>query len=125
MYNLEEESDKIFGSENTIPLQNLDNLDDLGFKLIPLRQDSKTPNVSSTNDVYHHPEYWTKESLRKNHHLFQGVATVLGKSRVKDESGKDLYLNAIDIDSDKVFTRLARVANRQQVKRWQRCLSSR
>ena len=43
--------------------------------------------------------------------MFQGVATVLGKSRVKDESGKDLYLNAIDIDSDKVFTRLARVAN--------------
>ena len=48
-----------------------------------------------------------RKKLQKDHHLFYNVATVLGKSHVKDESGKNLFLNVIDIDSDAVSTRLA------------------
>ena len=88
-------------------LEDLFNLDQLGFKIIPLREDSVTPNVPSTNDIYNNPQYWSEAKIRRDHHLFHGVATVFGKSRIKDESGKDLYLNAIDIDSPEVFTRLA------------------
>jgi hypothetical protein len=90
-----------------VPVEDLLNLYRLGFKPIPLRQDSKIPNVPSTNDIYNNSEYWTEQKLQKDYHLFYNVATALGLSHVKDESGKSLFLNVIDIDSDAVFTRLA------------------
>ena len=88
-------------------LQDLRNLIKLGFPILPLRQDSKTPNVHSTNDIYNNPEYWTEEKLRSDQCLFYGVATLLGKSHVKDIDGQDLFLKRIiDIDSDDAFTKL-------------------
>jgi hypothetical protein len=104
MYNLEQDANK--SSELRVPFRDLQNLDRVGFKLIPLREDSVTPSVKS-NDIYNNSEYWTEKKLQKDHHLFYNVATVLGKSHVKDESGKNLFLNVIDIDSDAVSTRLA------------------
>lgn len=99
-----------------IPIDNLNDLYKLGFKLIPLRQDSKTPNISSTNDIYNNPKYWSEEKLRNNHHLFYNVATVFGKSHIIDADGNDLYLNVLDVDSKNVFTRLAIIsANGKQV----------
>ena len=89
-----------------VTLQDLRNLIKLGFPILPLRQDSKTPNVHSTNDIYNNPEYWTEEKLRSDQCLFYGVATLLGKSHVKDIDGQDLFLNVIDIDSDDTFTKL-------------------
>lgn len=105
MYNLEQDANK--SCEPGVPFGDLQDLDRVGFKLIPLREDSVTPNVPSTNDIYNNSEYWTEKKLQKDHHLFYNVATALGKSHVKDESGKNLFLNVIDIDSDAVFTRLA------------------
>ncbi len=99
MDNLTEQQNK--SSEyGFIPLQDLRNLQfEVGFNIIPLRQDSQTPNVHSTNYIYNNPNYWTDEKLRSNQYLFHNVATLLGKSRIKDIDGRDLYLNAIDIDS--------------------------
>jgi hypothetical protein len=105
MYNLEQDANK--SCEPKVLFEDLQNLDRVGFKLIPLREDSVTPSVQSTNDIYNNSEYWTEKKLQKDHHLFYNVATALGKSHVKDESGKNLFLNVIDIDSDAVSTRLA------------------
>ncbi len=92
-----------------VPLQDLRNLIEIGFPIIPLRQDSKTPNVHSTNDIYNNPGYWSEDRLRNSHHLFHNVATLFGKSHIKDKDGRDVFLNELDIDSDHVFTRLARI----------------
>ena len=81
-------------------LDDLLNFDTLGFKLIPLKHDSQIPNIQSTNDIYNNPNYWFEEKLRSNQHLFHNVATLLGKSRIKDIDSTDLYLNGIDIDSE-------------------------
>ena len=110
MYNLEEESNKgceLDFDKHVIPLFRM------GFNTIPLRQDSVTPNLKSTTDIYNNPESLTEENLRQNRHLFYSVATILGKSHIKDEHGRDLFLNCLDIDSDDVFTRLAIISIRK------------
>ena len=89
-------------------LDDLCNLDKLGFKLVPLKQDSQTPNIQSTNDIYNNPDYWSEEKLLSKQHLFYNIATLLGKSHIKDTDGSSLYLNGIDIDSEDVFTRLTK-----------------
>jgi hypothetical protein len=104
MHNIVEDPNK---SCERIPFGDLQNLKRIGFKLVPLRQDYVTPNVLSTNDIYNDPEFWSDERLQKDHHRFYGVATLLGKSHIKDESGNDLYLNVIDIDSERARLALA------------------
>jgi hypothetical protein len=95
---------------NLVPIQELHKLQfKVGFNIIPLREDSFTPNIQSTNIIYENPGYWTEEKIQKSHHLFHNVATVFGKSHIKDKDGRDLYLNEIDIDSESVFRRLARI----------------
>jgi hypothetical protein len=103
MYNLGQ------GTNKSCELEEVLNLYRLGFIVIPLRDDSVTPNVPSTNDIYINPNYWTEEKFRKDHHLFHNVATLLGKSHIKDNDGNDLYLNVIDIDCEAVYSRLARI----------------
>ena len=63
MYNLDQETNK------SCELEGLFNLDQVGFKIIPLREDSVTPNVPSTNDIYNNPEYWSETKIRRDHHL--------------------------------------------------------
>lgn len=50
------------------------------------------------------------KKLSKKHQNSVGVATVLGKTRIKDEKGS-LYLYALDIDSDEVYKILFRLQN--------------
>ena len=52
----------------------------------------------------------TGERLRKNSHLFYNVATIFGKSHIKDKDGNDIFLNCLDIDSDEAFTRLTKIS---------------
>jgi hypothetical protein len=99
-------------SSELIPFVDLQNLKRIGYKLVPLRQDSVTPDVPSTNDIYNNPEFWSDERLQKDHHRFYGVATLLGKSHTKDESGNDLYLNVVDIDSEKARLAIASNGNK-------------
>lgn len=96
--------------EPNVSIPEIINLYKLGFNVIPLRQDSQTPNVRSTNEIYNNPGYWSEDKLQ-NSHLFYNVATLFGRSHIKDKDGKELYLNELDIDSDPVFTRLARITH--------------
>ena len=100
----------------------------IGFKIIPLSEDAKTPNVSDlltteerlksmeesadgkehpVNYIYNHPEFWNEERIRREARRFHNVATTFGKTHLKDENGNNVYLNQLDIDSEEVFTKLA------------------
>lgn len=92
---------------STIDIVSLTNLHALGFKLIPLAEDSKTPNIKSTNDIYADPSFWTPEKIEEENYRFKNVATTFGKTHVKDEQEKNLFLNECDIDSKEAFDRLA------------------
>ena len=106
--------------------------DEMGFKLIPLCEDGRTPNTdglltpeerlrsieeSSDGDehpvtyIYNHPEFWNKERLEKESWRFKNVATLPGRTHLKGEDGSSLYLNALDIDSEVVFTILNRLSS--------------
>jgi putative DNA primase/helicase len=79
----------------------------MGFKLIPLAEDAKTPTVKATNEIYVDPQYWTAEKIESKNYRFKNVATTFGITNIKDEEGRDLYLNECDIDSKEAFDRLA------------------
>jgi hypothetical protein len=107
MYNLKKEPNKSCGldfDKHVMPLFQL------GFNTIPLRQDFVTPNIPSTNDIYNHPESLTEVFLRKNSHLFRNIATLVGKSHMKDKDGNDIFLNCLDIDSNEAFTCLTKIS---------------
>jgi P4 family phage/plasmid primase-like protien len=103
----------------------------MGFKLIPISDDGVTPNVSGlltteeqaiskresksgkiepVNYIYNHPEFWTEDRIRKEAYRFINVATTYGKTHLKDDNGKDLYLSELDIDDKEIFTRLSIVS---------------
>ena len=106
----------------------------MGFKLVPLGDDGKIPNVSGlltkpeerqksieeskngkeepVNYVYNHPEFWNEERIKKEAYRFKNVATALGKTQLKRDDGSPLYINALDIDSEQVFTTLSRLSDR-------------
>jgi P4 family phage/plasmid primase-like protien len=113
-----------------VDVKNLISLHNFGFKLVPLGEDGKTPKVSGlltpeekdrsigestdgkehpVNYIYNHPEFWNEERLKREAWRFNAVATVFGKTRLKDDNGNDLYLNQLDIDSEEVFTKLANI----------------
>ena len=98
-------------SSTAIPLPKLLDLYNLGFKLVPLAEDSKTPKVPSTNQIYQNTNYWTWEKLGHDCHKFSNIATTFGKSHITDSEGKPLYLNMLDIDSEIAFNRLCRLQN--------------
>jgi hypothetical protein len=93
-------------SEN-IPQETLLSYQAMGFKLIPLAQDAKTPTVKTTNEIYVDPKYWTAEKIETENYRFKNVATTFGITNIKDEEGGDLYLNECDVDSKEAFDRLA------------------
>jgi hypothetical protein len=118
---------------NFISLSTLIEYDNMGFKLVPICDDGLTPNaagmltpeeqqksieeskngrVEPVNYIYNHPEFWKRERLEKEKWRFKNVATTLGKTIHDAEGGKPLYLNALDIDSEKVYTILSRLRDR-------------
>jgi hypothetical protein len=83
----------------------------IGFKLVPIGEDGKTPNVAGlltpeekqksieesidgkerpVNYIYSHPEFWNEERLQREAWRFNNVATTFGKTHLKDEDGNDL-----------------------------------
>src|SRR5215217_2589653 len=110
----------IKGESNPIPLEELLLLYEMGFKLVPLAEDSKIPNVNglltveerersieespdgkehAINYIYNHPKFWNKDRISREAWRFHNVATTYGKTNIKDEQGNNLYLNEADIDS--------------------------
>jgi P4 family phage/plasmid primase-like protien len=77
-------------------------LHNIGFKLVPLASDAKTPSIKSWLPIYYNPNYWTEEKLRKESYRFENVATCFSQT-IKDDGGEDTYLLCIDIDSQKVY----------------------
>jgi len=86
-------------TENVVRPANVLALHKLGFKVVPLGPNGKTPAMtwSTIYDVG-----WNEEGLSRKYELFNNIATCFGKSRLKDEQGRDLYLNCLDIDSEVV-----------------------
>src|SRR5919197_4768830 len=99
-----------------VAVEVLINLHKIGFKLVPVGEDRKTPNVSGlltpeetqrsieesddgkehpVNYIYGHPDFWNEERLKRQASRFNNVATTFGKTRLKDENGSDLYLNQL------------------------------
>ena len=78
----------------------------IGFKLIPLGDDAKTPAIKSTNEIYLNPKYWTAEKIAQLRNI-KNVATTFGKTHLSDPEGNDLYLHELDIDSKEAYDRLA------------------
>ena len=97
---------KIRIDKSSLPLEILLNLHSIGFKLVPLAKDSKTPTLSSTNDIYNNPDYWTPQKLETEGYRFSNIGTAYGRTHIKDKQGNELYLNELDVDSNEVFTRL-------------------
>ena len=89
--------------DELIPIEILLRNDSIGFRIIPIDINSKTPAIKSTNEIYENPNYWTEQKLKQEHHRFRNVATTFGKTHVKDVNGEDLYLHGLDIDSDNVL----------------------
>src|SRR5215212_6525624 len=74
-----------------------------GFrKLVPLRKDSLSPNVSSGGviAIADDPQYWTPAKLADHYHLFKNIATTFGPQILQD--GTIGYNHLLDIDSDSI-----------------------
>jgi hypothetical protein len=118
-------------NSNHIPIELLIEYLRTGFKLIPICDDGKIPNVSGiltleeeqkskkesekvepVNYIYNHPEFWTEDRIKKEAYRFKNVATTLGKTRLRAEDANSLHLNALDIDSEQVYTILSRLSGR-------------
>ena len=105
----------------------------MGLNLIPICDNGKTPNVDGlltieeqqvsiqeskngkvelVNYICNHPEFWNEERLIKEAYRFKNVATLLGKTHLRTKDGSQLYLNALDIDSERVYTILSRLIDR-------------
>src|SRR5690242_17814325 len=79
----------------------------MGFKLVPLGEDSKTPTVSSTNDIYSDPNYWTEDKLIEGCSKFSNIATTFGITYCNESEANEnnkFYLHCLDIDSDNVLS---------------------
>ena len=46
---------------------------------------------------------WSFKKLINDHSRFRNVATVFGKTHIKDKNGQDLFLSGFDCDSDFVY----------------------
>jgi hypothetical protein len=100
------DKDKCFDYNNNsslIPLETLFKYSNIGFRIIPLGLDSKTPAIKSTNQIYDNSDYWSIESISQEQNKFRNIATTFGKVHTKDEDGEVLYLNGLDIDSDDIL----------------------
>jgi hypothetical protein len=70
----------------------------LGFKVIPLSIDNEV--VIAWTPIHENQNYWSAEKLIAEYWKFKNVATVFGKTHLKDSEGRDLYLNGLDCDSE-------------------------
>src|SRR5689334_21180387 len=77
----------------------------IGFKLVPLNDLSMSPMIS-WSEIYNNIEFWSTEKLREYEGKFLNTATTFGKSHIKDDQGKDLFLFCLDIDSDEILERI-------------------
>jgi hypothetical protein len=78
----------------------------MGFKQVPLSANNEA--VIPWNPIYENSDIWTPERLANptEYSKFVNVATVFGKTHIKDEQGLELYLNGFDCDCKFVYDTL-------------------
>ncbi|MGA9843703.1 MAG: hypothetical protein WBP64_18130 [Nitrososphaeraceae archaeon] len=68
------------------------------------RQKSKRDSVDGKehpiNYIYNHPGFWNEQRIEQEEGRFKNVATLLGRTHLREPDGHPLYLNALDIDSE-------------------------
>jgi P4 family phage/plasmid primase-like protien len=79
-----------------------------GFKLVPINEVGK-PKIE-WGSIYELSD-WTPEKLIQEAYMFKNVATCFGKTHLRDTEGRELYLNCLDIDSQKVYDILSNLQN--------------
>lgn len=89
------------GNAGNIRPATLMQLHNLGFKIVPLSLEHHT--VIPWTLIYENSNYWSPESIVTESSKFQNVATVFGKTHIKDSEARDLYLNDLDCDSKPVY----------------------
>jgi P4 family phage/plasmid primase-like protien len=99
------------GATNSISQEDLIKLHKLGFKLLPLDEHGKP--VMPWGEIYENPNYWTPEKLSQESYKFKNVATVFGKTHLKDDKG-ELYLNCLDVDSEESYKKLFNLRNGEE-----------
>lgn len=89
-------------SSNISP-KDLNNLKELGFKLVPLGENDQ-PSMK-WGIIYYNPNYWKLDSFKDPMICsnFKNIATALGKTHLKDTNNDDLFIQALDIDSEHVY----------------------
>jgi hypothetical protein len=73
----------------------------LGFRAVPLSFDNAV--VMPWSNIYDDPDFWSPEKLVTECSKFKNVATIFGKTHVKDEKGLELHLNGFDVDSQYAY----------------------
>jgi hypothetical protein len=73
----------------------------LGFKVVPLSIDNEA--VIPWTPVYEDPNFWSLENIVGESPKFKNVATVFGRTHIKDENGLELNPNVFDGDSKYVY----------------------
>lgn len=96
-------ADKVIdvGNAGNIRPATLVQLYKLGFKLVPLSLEHHV--VVSWTQIYEDSNYWSPEKIVSESPKFKNVATVFGRTHVKDENGLELNLNVFDGDSKYVY----------------------
>jgi hypothetical protein len=89
------------GNAGNIQPATLIQLHNLGFKLVPLSLEHHP--VIEWTPIYEDPNFWSLETIVTESPKFQNVATVFGKTHIKDSEARDLYLNDLDCDSEPVY----------------------
>ena len=64
------------------------------------RQKSKRDSVDGKehpiNYIYNHPGFWNEQRIEQEEWRFKNVATLLGRTHLREPDGHPLYLNALD-----------------------------
>jgi hypothetical protein len=76
----------------------------MGFKPVPLNELSTNPTLAWT-EIYSNPDFWANDKIALHLNTFSNIATTFGKSHLRDQDGRELYLHCLDIDSEEVLNR--------------------
>jgi putative DNA primase/helicase len=93
----------MISGENLVRPATILALHKLGFKVVPLGPDGKTPAMG-WSPIYE--TGWNPNELSEKFALFNNIATCFGQSHLKDKDERRLYLNCLDVDSHDAFRML-------------------
>ncbi len=95
-------------SLSNIDIDTLISLHKKGLKPVALSENHK--HVGEWTPIYENSHYWTVDKLTdpKESSKFKNVASTVGKTHIRDSDGNELFLQALDIDSEFIYSILAK-----------------